>query len=259
MSRGWLAVHRWPSLRRTSASRPVRRRRPRVRGRFRGRRPVKVREGSSRPSNPRRTRRRGTSPGRVKGQASLRPSLGIGHEVHDKLREGGVERVVGERQRLRRGLDDLDPWQSRPAGLLRNGTDVGSAAPATLQRFRRRSTERLRRHPTAAPTSTARIPALHAREADQRRGERGGLPPHEAVSVGVGGHAEDLSTGHRDYEANRPASPSESRPAFRSASGAQGGGSPRWARGCSRGRAGPGSGSAGWCRGCRRPRPPASR
>jgi hypothetical protein len=37
------------------------------------------------------------------------------HEVDDELREGGVERAIGERQGLGISLDHVDPGQARPA------------------------------------------------------------------------------------------------------------------------------------------------
>ena len=94
---------------------------------------------------------------------------GVGHEVHDQLRESGIEGVVLERQRLRRG--DLHPDSRHPRGARLGerlgGIDGGNAlCPEPLR-------QRRRQRPGTAPHVERPLARLQPRSGDQRRRQLG--------------------------------------------------------------------------------------
>ena len=115
------------------------------------------------------------------GQAGDR----IRHEVHDELRERGVEAAVRERQLVRRGEVNVDPGIPRPGrgderlgGI--DGRDRVGAEPAH---------ELTRQRAGARADVEHRFLVADVGEVGQLRRERRRVPPHEAV-VGVGGDVE---------------------------------------------------------------------
>ena len=116
----------------------------------------------------------------------------IAHEVHDELREGGVEHPVGERELLGRRHDHLNAGQPCPARLrerrrrLRGG-DGGAPEP-------------LREHPRERPRPAADVEGPHALvDTGERCQGRGQLPAvaTDVAVVCIRGYEERLGAWHR--------------------------------------------------------------
>ncbi len=85
--------------------------------------------------------------------------------MHDELREGGVERMVGEGQVLRRGTPDVDAGVPRTRSLTERLRRIGGG-----DRLRSEPPDELggqRSRP--APDIERRLPGVHTREVGQRR------------------------------------------------------------------------------------------
>src|SRR3954447_23697674 len=113
------------------------------------------------------------------------PLNGIRHEVHDELRQRCVEHAVGERQRFRRRLLDVDTGmalaRSCDEGLRRiDGRDVRRAY--ALHEFRGE------RAGTTADVEHSLSRADTGKVCELRRQEDR-VPPHEAV-IRISGHGE---------------------------------------------------------------------
>ena len=97
----------------------------------------------------------------------------VGHEVHDELRERGVERVVAERQRLARACA-ASTSGSRSRNAATNAVDGSTAATADAPR---RATSSAVSAPGPLPTSSTRCPAaMPAKSASWGRAGASGAP-----------------------------------------------------------------------------------